>query len=193
MRCSKGVSGKFQASWSPDVQNLLYVAGGGAISRSDLWILPLVGVRKPFPFLETAQLETQGQFSPDGRWVAYAAGERPGQLQVYVTPFPGPGAKTRVSTAGGSWPRWRRDGKEIFYLASDNRLTAATVIDQASGFDVGPVRPLFAVHPRPFARLDAFPYDVSSDGQRFLLNSLVEETTSTAVTLVVNWTAGLKK
>ena len=185
--------GKYQASSSPDGRLLLYVAGGGAIGRSDLWVLPLSGDRKPFPFLETPFIETQGQFSPDGLWVAYASGERPGQLEVYVTPFPGPGAKWRVSTAGGSWPRWRRDGKEIFYLASDNTLIAAIVTGQASGFDVGAVRPLFRVSRRPMVRLDAYPYDVSSDGQRFLVNTLVEDATSTAITLVVNWTTGLKK
>ena len=184
--------GKFQASWSPDGRYLLYVAGGGAISRSDLWVLPLFGERKAIPFLETTFIETHGQFSPDGHWIAYTSNDS-GRFEVYVTPFPEPGAKTRVSTTGGSWPRWRRDGKEIVYLASDNTLTAATVMGKASGFDVGAVRPLFAMHPRPQARLDAFPYDISSDGQRFLVNSLVEETTSTAVTLVVNWAAGLKK
>ena len=77
-------------------------------------------------------------------------------------------------------------------MTPDNILTAATVTSQGSGFDVGAVQPLFAARPRPMARLDAYPYDVSSDG-RFLVNMLVEDATSTAITLVVNWTAGLKK
>ena len=105
----------------------------------------------------------------------------------------GPGPKWRVSPAGGGWPRWRRDGKEIIYLAPDNTLMAATVTSQATGFAVAAVRPLFAVRPRPMVRLDAYPYDISSDGQRFLVNTLVEETTALPITLVVNWTAGLKK
>lgn len=184
--------GKYQASSSPDGRFLLYVAGGGAIARSDLWVLPLSGDRKAFPFLETPFIETQGQFSPDGRWIAYASGEF-GQLEVYVTPFPGPGARVRVSTAGGSWPRWRRDGKEIVYLAPDSTVVSATVNGQTATFKVGTVRPLFKARLRPFARLDAYPYDVSSDGQRFLVNTLVEETRLTAITLVVNWTSGLKK
>ena len=190
--------GKFQASWSPDSRFLVYVGGGSGISRSGLWILPLAGDRKSFPFLGTPLIETHGQFSPDGRWIAYAAGQQvgqfdPRQLAVYVTPFPGPGPKVRVSTADGGWPRWRRDGKEIFYVTADNILTAAAVTSQASGFEVGAVRPLFPARPRPMARLDAYSYDVSSDGQRFLVNTLVEDATSTAVTLVVNWTTGFKK
>lgn len=184
--------GKFQASWSPDGRYLLYVAGGGAIARSDLWVLPLFGERKPFPLLQTTFVETQGQFSPDGRWIAYASSES-GQLEVYVAPFPGPGGKKRVSSAGGSYPRWRRDGKEIFYLASDNTLTAATVTGGPAGFEAGAVRPLFKVRPRPAVRLDAYPYDVSSDGQRFLVNTFVEEAPSMSITLFVNWTTGLKQ
>ena len=188
--------GKFQASWSRDGRYLLYVAGGAAIRRSDLWVLPLFGERKPFPFLETTQIETQGQFSPDGRWIAYASGER-GRTEVYVLPFHGldggrPGGK-RVSTAGGGWPRWRHDGREVVYLAPDNTLVSATVNSQGATFEVGAVRPLFRVRPRPFVRLDAYPYDVSSDGQRFLVNTFVDETTSMAITLVVNWTAGTEE
>jgi eukaryotic-like serine/threonine-protein kinase len=188
--------GKFQASWSPDGRYLLYVAGGAAIQRSDLWVLPLFGERKPFPFLETAYAETQGQFSPDGRWIAYAAGEF-GRLEVYVLPFRGPdGARPngkRVSTAGGGWPRWRRDGREIVYLAPDNTLVSATVNGQAAEFEVVTERPLFRVRPRPFVRQDAYAYDVSSDGKRFLVNTLVEDAPSAPITLVVNWTTGLKK
>ena len=91
------------------------------------------------------------------------------------------------------WPRWRRDGKEIVYLAPDNMLTAATVNGEVARFEAGAARPLFAVRPRPQVTLGDYPYDVSADGQRFLVNTLVEETTSSAITLVVHWTAGLKK
>ena len=188
--------GQYQASWSPDGQHLVYVAGGGAIGRSDLWVLPLFGERKPFPFLETTSIETNAQFSPDGRWIVYAAGEF-GRLEVYVLPFHGrdgaPPSGKRVSTAGGSWPRWRRDGREVVYLAPDNTLVSATVNGQAATFEVGDVRPLFKVQPRPYERLDAYPYDISSDGQRFLVNTLVDDTPSGPITLVVNWATGLKQ
>jgi len=188
----EGGLGKFPSDWSPDGRFILYVAGGAAISRSDLLILPLFGDKKPFPFLETSFIETRGQFSPDGRWIAYASNES-GDLEIYVTRFPEPGERRRVSTAGGIWPRWRRDGREIVYLAPDNTLTAATVNGEGSRFEAGAARALFGVRPRPLLSFGDYPYDVSADGQRFLVNTLAEETTSTAITLVVNWTAALQK
>ena len=184
--------GKYQSSSSGDGRFLVYVAGGGVIGRSGLWILPRFGDRKPFPFLETRFVQTHGQFSPDGRWIAYTSNES-GRGEVYVAPFPATGVRVRGSPAGGSWPRWGRDGKELLYLAPDDTLTVATVAGGASGFAVGAVRPMFATHPRPFARLDAYAYDVSPDGQRILINTLVEAKTSLAITLVVNWPVGLKK
>ena len=141
---------------------------------------------------ETSVVETRGQFSPDGRWIAYASNES-GQLEIYVARFPEPAERRRVSTAGGLWPRWRRDGTELVYLAPDNTLTAASVNGEGATFEVRAIPTLFAVRPRPMVTLGDYPYDVSADGQRFLVNTLVEETTSAATTLVVNWTAGLKK
>ena len=182
--------GEFPESVSSDGRFLLYVFGSGTLKRSDLWVLPLVEPRKAFPFLETPFTETQGQFSPNGRWIAYSSNES-GQMEVYVTPFPGPGGRWRVSPAGGGFPRWRRDGSEIFYVTSGNILSAATVSEKGAEFSVGAVRPLFTVRLRPQVRLDAFPFDVSADGQRFLVNSFVEETASTAITLVINWSAGV--
>jgi hypothetical protein len=114
-------------------------------------------------------------------------------LEVYVSPFPGPGEALRVSTNGGAWPRWRRDGREIYYIAPDNTFTAVPVTATGSGLTFGASRALFKVRPRPFARLDAYPYDVSADGGRFLINTFVEEATAGAITLVVNWPEGLKK
>jgi eukaryotic-like serine/threonine-protein kinase len=188
----QGGLGKFPADWSSDGRYILYIAGGAAFARSDLLVLPLFGNRKPFPFLETSFVETRGRFSPDGRWIAYASNES-GEFEIYVTRFPEPGERRRVSTAGGLWPRWRRDGKELVYLTPDSSLTAATVNGQGATFEVGSVRTLFPVRPRPMVTLGDYPYDVSADGQRFLVNTLIEETASTAITLVVNWKAGLKK
>jgi Tol biopolymer transport system component len=187
----EGGLGKFPESWSRDGRSLLYVLGSGTMRRSDLLVLPLVGDGKPFPFLDTPFVESQGQFSPNGRWIAYMSNES-GQFDVYVAPFPGPGSRSRVSPEGGVFPRWRHDGKELFYLSPNNTLNAVGVNGEGSSFVVGAGRSLFPLHLRPMVRLDSFPYDVSPDGQRFLMNTFVEETTSTAITLVVNWTAGLK-
>ena len=188
----EGGLGKFPADWSPNGRFLLYIAGGAAIARSDLWVLPLVGDKKPFPFLETSFIETRGRFSPDGRWIAYASDES-GQFEIYVARFPEPGERQRVSTAGGLWPRWRRDGREIVYLAPDNTLTVAPVNGTGERFETLAARPLFPVRPRPMVTLGDYPYDISADGQRFLVDTLVEDTTSSPITIVVNWTAGLKK
>jgi serine/threonine protein kinase len=177
--------GKFASHWSWDGRFITYIGGGGIISRSDLWILPLAD-RKAYPFLETTFVESQGQFSPDGRWIAYMSGES-GRQEVYVRPFPGPGDKWLVSTAGGGWPRWRADGKEMFYLAPDGSVVAVPVDGRSARFDVGAGRVLFTVRLRPLGRLDAFPYDVTSDGQRLIINTFVEEATLPAITLVVNW------
>ena len=108
-----------------------------------------------------------------------------GRPEVYVTPFPEHDTEQQVSTAGGGWPRWNRNGKELFYLALDNTLRVTPMNGQTSRFDVGTGRPLFQVHPRP-ARVDAYPYDVTSDGQRILVNTFVEEVTP-PITLIVNW------
>lgn len=182
---------KTPAGWSPDGRFILYNRGRGLTGPpdSDLWILPLLGDRKPYPFLQTRFNEVGGFFSSDGRWIAYVSNES-GRNEVYVTPFPGPGGKWQISTTGGNFLRWRRDGKEIFYLALDNRLMAAAVNGQGAAFEVGDVRPLFTMQvagPR-------FPYDVSPDGQRFLVNTVANQTSvPTSMTVVVNWMASLRK
>jgi hypothetical protein len=147
--------------------------------------LPLFGDRKPFPFIESPFFEAGSQFSPDGHWLAYNTNES-GPSEVFVVPFPGPGARVRISTAGGDNARWRRDGKEIFYLAG-NTLMAAAVTANGSRFDVGAVQRLFDV-----PMVDGYwPYDVSPDGQRFLVNTL--DGAVAPLTVVVNWPAGPKK
>lgn len=180
---------KYAYSWPPDGRYLLY---NSTVEHPrtgvDIWVLPRFGGRKPFPFLETPFNEGLAQFSPDGRWIAYQSTES-GRSEVYVAPFPGPAGKWQISTAGGSWARWRRDGREIFCLAADNKLMAAAVNSRGAAFEVGAVQPLFETRPE-IARLG---YDVSADGQRFLVNTLVEEAVSAPITLVVNWTVGLEK
>jgi Tol biopolymer transport system component len=176
-------TGKYPESWSPDGRFLLYMRWAKG-STPDIWVLPLFGDRKPYGFIEAPFFELASQFSPDGRWVAYNSNES-GRSEVYVVPFPGPGARVPISTAGGDNARWRRDGKEIFYLAG-NTLMAAGVTANGSRFDVGAVQRLFDV-----PTVDGYwPYDVSPDGQRFLVNTLDGEVAP--LTIVVNWPAGLK-
>jgi Tol biopolymer transport system component len=133
---------KTPLGWSPDGRFILY-ATTGATTGNDLWILPASPAAKPFPYLQTPFNEGQGQFSPDGKWIAYRSSET-GRGEVYVGPFPGTGAKWQVSSAGGNFPRWRRDGKEIFY-ATDNKIVAASVSAAGDRFEVGTVRTLFDV------------------------------------------------
>ena len=179
---------KDPTSWSPDGRLILYSTVGPQ-TGADLFILPLSGDRKPFPFLKTQFNEDYGQFSPDGRWVAYLSNES-GKYEVYVIPFPGPGGKWQISTAGGFFPRWRRDGTEIFYLAPDNKLMAAAVNGKGSSFEVGAVKPLFETNPPAGSGQR---YAVSADGQRFLFNTAPQQTAAAPITVVFNWAAGLKK
>jgi eukaryotic-like serine/threonine-protein kinase len=176
----------FPDSWSPDGRFLLYDAENPKTGW-DLWVLPLSGERKPQPFVQTEFREEFGRFSPDGRWIAYRSNES-GRFEVYVVAFPGPGGKWQVSTAGGQFPRWRHDGKEIFYVAADNKLMAGEVNGQGAGFDVGTLRPLFELQPA-----GGYPYDVAGDAQRFLVRVPMDQTGSEPVDVVVNWAAGLKQ
>ena len=136
-------------------------------------------------------MENQPEFSPDGRWLAYIS-RKSGAFEVYVTAFPEPGREYIISAAGGMWPRWRRDGRELFYLTDDNTLTAVEVNGDDATFRVGGAHALFQLRPRPQIRLDAFPYDVSGDGQRIIANVFVEQVAWTPITLFLNWTQTLK-
>jgi WD40-like Beta Propeller Repeat len=159
---------------------------------SDLWVLPLTGDRRPMPFLQTQFEERQGQFSPNGRRVAYISDES-GRYEVYVQSFPALGGKWQISTDGGTEPSWRRDGKELFYLAADGKLMVVEV--KANSTFASVPRALFvapSVGLDPGARLLST-YSVTADGQRFLFNSSLKESTSTPITVVFNWTAELPK
>jgi Tol biopolymer transport system component len=180
---------KFGTGWTPDGRFFLYSTNNtGNVENNDVLVLPLSGDRRPVPFQKTEFREGFARFSPDGRWVAYAWYES-GLSQVYVAPFPGPGGKWLVSTAGGRLPRWRRDGTEIFYLAPDNTLMAATVNGRGTTFQVGAVKPLFQTR----AIGARYTYDVSADGQRFLINTALEQAAPAPITVVVNWTAELQR
>jgi serine/threonine-protein kinase len=126
------------------------------------------------------------KFSPDGRWVAYQSNAT-GRFEIYVAPFPGPGSVHQISTSGGGFVRWRADGKEIFYLANGT-LMAAEVSIKAGSIEAGAIRSLGIRVAAPHYR-----YDVSADGQRFLVAVPREQGSSAPLTLVQNWTALLKK
>jgi len=172
--------------WSKDGRFILYNSGMGGHSW-DIWALPMFGDRKPFPVVQSPADESGAQFSPDGRWIAYMSGIT-GRREIFVQRFPTPGRRWRVSVEGGAQPRWRGDGKELFFLAPDNRLMAAPIrlSDESDAADIGAPVALFA------ARLSGinhgptiWNYIASSNGQRFLMNSPAEVTSP--ITLVLNW------
>ncbi len=182
------VAVKQPTDWSADGRSIAFQSFDPKTKTGlELWILS-VQDRKVTPFLRTEFSEGGGQFSPDGRWMAYVSNES-GRNEVYVQSFPGPGGKWQVSTAGGSDPRWRRDGKELFYVAPGNKLMSAEVKAGAT-FEAGVPRLLFA---SPMKSTLGTHYDVSSDGQRFLINLAVGEESSRPITLIQNWTAGIKR
>jgi Tol biopolymer transport system component len=179
---------KAPLSWSPDGRSILYSTGVFIVGNSDLWLMSMGDRHESTPFLRTPFNESDGRFSPDGRWVAYVSNET-GAAEVYVTRFPGPSGKWPVSSGGGSYPRWRADGRELYFVSRDNTLMAATVNGQGQDFVVGTLRALFNL--RPNAGRD--PYDVSADGERFLVNTVVETAPPPPITLVVNWPAALRQ
>jgi eukaryotic-like serine/threonine-protein kinase len=173
--------------WSPDGQFILATIGRPDTGL-DIWALPFDGRRMPLPIAATPFNETSAQFSPPGgRWIAYQSDES-GPVEIYAQPFRGPGRKVRISGGGGVQVRWRRDGKELFYLASDNRLMAVPIQLDSSGenLEVGTPMPLFQTRLAGTARTDVERhYTVSADGQRFLMGTPTE--VSIPITVVLNW------
>jgi dipeptidyl aminopeptidase/acylaminoacyl peptidase len=159
---------KWPVSWSRDGKFILYVTNSRATSN-DIWVLPLTGDRTPYPYLQTEASENWAAFSPDGKFIAYSSTET-GTIEVYVSPFPSNGKRWRVSADGGSQARWRRDGTEIFYLAPDRKIIAASVTITGNEFTVKGYDPLFEIR-HPYGAYHAF--DVTEDAKRFLVNQLV--------------------
>ena len=176
--------------WSPDGKFIVYETTGGT-TGDDLMLLPMEGDHKPVPYLQTPFNEGDAQFSPDGRWMAYASNES-GQPQVYVQGIPASGAKWQISPAGGVQPRWRRDGKEIFYISPDQKLMSVPV-RPGPGFDAGAPQALFDVDPLYSPLLGRFAYQPAADGQRFLVLEIVGGSAAEPINVVMNWQAALKK
>ncbi len=177
----------------PETGDSCYIPWKIRETKSDLWVLPLQGDRKPIPLLRTQFNERSGQFSPDGRWIAYISDES-GSDEIYVREFysgsaQGPwdaGSKWLISKGGGTDPRWRGDGKELFYVASDGKLMAVD-ISAKPVFQAGAPRPLFQLPPGFIGG------EVTADGRRFLVGVPLAQSASVPFTVVLNWQATLKK
>jgi eukaryotic-like serine/threonine-protein kinase len=181
---------KIPTSASSDGQFLLYTAMSQRATRLDLWVLPLKGDRKPFPFVRREFDQLQGQFSPDGRWVAYVSNES-GRHEVLVRPFTPAGAtdaveSSVVSKGGGASPRWGAHGKELYYLSPNGTVTSVA-FDTDRGLPTGPHSVLFQV---PGAAAD---WAVTRDGERFLLAAPAGHSTQSPFTVVFNWEVAVKQ
>jgi Tol biopolymer transport system component len=179
----------FPTDWSRDGKYVLYMTDGGA-TRSDVWVYDVLQ-KTAKPLFATSFNEVHARFSPDGNWIAYASDEGH-DSQVYIRSFPDGTTKIQVSTAGGDEPQWRRDGNELFYLASDGTLVAVDVRHGSGGLALGTAQPLFATNTESKMAMRNT-YSPSPDGQRFLLMSPVVPATSSPLVGVLNWAAGLAR
>jgi eukaryotic-like serine/threonine-protein kinase len=183
---------KSASGWSRDGR-LLFYDSTDPQTGGDIWALPLVGKPEPYPVVRSVADEHYGTLSPDGRWLAYISNET-GAYEVYVESFPATGFKRQVSTQGGFEPQWRRDGKELFYLAPNQTLMAVGVKSSPTTLEVRPPETLFATRIKWMEiQAVAHHYAADPDGQRFLISGATDEARSVPVTIVLNWSATLKK
>ena len=191
--------------WSQDGRFILFYSRANPKTGSDMWVLRMSGANaspagrsqqemkgdpKPVPLFQGPFGENAAQFSPDGKWVAYWTDES-GTNQTYVQPFPQTGDKVQISVDGGAQPRWRQDGKELFFVSVDNRMMAVDV-ELGAKFRAGVPKPIFRVPGYVQGTGGLGRYAVTRDGKRFLL-SVNNELTDSPITVVLNWTAKLKK
>jgi len=178
---------KVPSSWSRD-GFLLYTVLDSRNKR-DIWVLPMSGAGKPFPFLQTPFNESDAQFSPDGHWIAYVS-DNSGREEVYVRAFtPKAGGELPVSTAGGVQPRWDNDGKKLYFGVQEGKILAVDVTGGTT-FRAGTPEEIFVA---PRSSNNGVIWDAASDGKRFLFARQLEQTTSAPFTMVLNWQTGLKK
>jgi Tol biopolymer transport system component/predicted Ser/Thr protein kinase len=190
---TSGGNSKFPSDWSRDGKYVLYDEADPK-TVTDVWVLPLEGNQagKPIPVAQGPADERAGVFSPDGKWIAYSSSES-GRGEIYVQPFPPTGGKSMVSSQGGTRPKWRGDGKELFYMGPGiDRIMAVNIRTAGAGIEADIPRELFAVTPVPTV---TFSYDVTADGQRFLVLQppIGAGADQNSLTVVLNWQAGLKK
>ncbi len=175
--------------WSSDGKFLLFVEWASK-TGGNIWLLAL-DQPEPKLLLQTKANEWEAKFSPDVRWIAYTSDES-GQNQIYVQSFPDAAIRVPVSRDGGTNPKWNPQGKELFFVSRDNALMSVEVHGDASGFRAGPPKALFTLPmlgPPPVVA----GYDISADGQRFLMNLQVPGSTAQHITMVLNWLAGGKR
>jgi len=179
--------GKFAQSWSRDGRFIAFeLFGLPGMVGEDLWALALTGDKKPFPFLRSKFEKLDPEFAPDGRWIAYQSDES-GRDEIYVASFPTPSHRRQISVNGGSHPRWRADGKELFFLGLDGKMAVVEVRRSGEDLVAGPARELFFTR----AKLERKVFDVTGDGRRFVIATTLLE--QMPLTVVVNWPAELKK
>jgi eukaryotic-like serine/threonine-protein kinase len=193
---NKGETSRVPSDWSRDGRYLFFSATDPK-TKSDIWVLPLSGDKKPFPYLNQDYNEDLPRLSPNEHWLAYQS-DKSGRYEVYVDTFTGsPSASSsaargnwQVSTSGGTRPVWSRDGKELFFIGADRKMMVAGVNNSAENrFDASAAKPLFEAH---ISGDPGDQFDVGKDG-RFLMPVRVQQGATTPITVIVNWTAGLKK
>ncbi len=177
------------SDWSSDDRFIVYRQAKDKTGL-DIELLPLFGDRQTIKYAATPFNESYGVVSPDGHWMAYQSNDS-GRYEIYVQSFPEPGRKIPVSKGDGMLPRWRRDGKELFYVATDDKLMAVPV-QTGTHFSAGIPVALFEIGSLG-RRLNRYVYDVSADGQNFLVIRQLEDATTRPLTILQNWTAALKK
>jgi Tol biopolymer transport system component len=172
--------------WSADGRYILY-RNPDPKTGDDIWALRL-NDRKEFPAVQSEFSDERGQFSHDGKWIAYESNSS-GRFEIYVQPFPGPGQNVQISVNGGTQVRWQRDGKSVYFIAPDNRLTQVPIRFAAGGTpEPGPEVSLFTTHVGGSEQqLELAQYAVSPDGTRFLMNVVTQESHFSPITLVLNW------
>jgi dipeptidyl aminopeptidase/acylaminoacyl peptidase len=182
---------KRATDWAKDGTSIVYMT---RTKNWELWRLPLGGDRKPLPLVQNGFNNLMASFSPDGRWFAYHSDES-GRFEIYMQPVSTRGGRVQISTNGGRLARWRRDQSELFFIGPENRITSVQMKRTAAGLEPGRLTPLFAIPSVEKEDAD-FPvfYDVSADGQRFLIRLPTEtHTQDEPMTVIVNWPARLNQ
>jgi len=185
----KGETVTVPTDWSRDGRYVAYTQANKE-GNLDLWALPVSGEGKPILVLQTPFNESNGMFSPDGRFMLYQSNES-GRIEIYVRSFPGPGGKWQISTAGGADPHWSADGKEITYRTLDQKVTSVEVKTNGDAFEAGVPRTLFLGRFQPGTVRNR--YAPAPDGQKFLVVSPLGRDAMAPTTVVLNWWMALEK
>jgi eukaryotic-like serine/threonine-protein kinase len=177
-------------SVSPDGRYIAYLRlDPKSTTGLDIWALPMFGEQKPFPVVATNFADVTPSFSPDGKWLAYANNET-GRQEIYIQPFPSGAGRWQVSTAGGSRPNWRKDGKELFFFSIDQQVMAVDVNQKGASLQLGAPHALFKA---TTVSGPSGPYTVSADGKKFVMNTVLAQSITEPLTLITNWLADLKQ